>query len=40
RLLDAKADGRRIAVAPIPEKGIGKAINDRLRRAAAPRARG
>ncbi|MEM9395194.1 MAG: L-threonylcarbamoyladenylate synthase [Pseudomonadota bacterium] len=39
RLLDAKADGRRIAVAPIPEKGIGKAINDRLRRAAAPRAR-
>lgn len=26
-----------IAVAPIPEKGIGKAINDRLRRAAAPR---
>ena len=28
----------RIAVAPIPETGIGRAINDRLRRAAAPRA--
>jgi len=27
----------RIAVAPIPEQGIGAAINDRLRRAAAPR---
>ncbi len=27
----------RIAVAPIPETGIGRAINDRLRRAAAPR---
>jgi len=26
-----------IAVAPIPEKGLGLAINDRLRRAAAPR---
>lgn len=26
-----------IAVAPIPETGLGKAINDRLRRAAAPR---
>jgi L-threonylcarbamoyladenylate synthase len=26
-----------IAVAPIPEEGIGRAINDRLRRAAAPR---
>ena len=26
----------RIAVAPIPEEGIGKAINDRLRRAATP----
>ncbi|PCD76091.1 L-threonylcarbamoyladenylate synthase [Pseudothioclava arenosa] len=26
-----------IAVAPIPEKGLGRAINDRLRRAAAPR---
>jgi L-threonylcarbamoyladenylate synthase len=27
----------RIAIAPIPETGIGTAINDRLRRAAAPR---
>ncbi|WP_185985201.1 L-threonylcarbamoyladenylate synthase [Aureimonas mangrovi] len=27
----------RIAVAPIPERGLGQAINDRLRRAAAPR---
>jgi L-threonylcarbamoyladenylate synthase len=35
RLLDAK--GSRIAVAPIPETGLGRAINDRLRRAAAPR---
>ena len=26
-----------IAIAPIPEKGLGRAINDRLRRAAAPR---
>ncbi len=26
-----------IAVSPIPEKGLGRAINDRLRRAAAPR---
>jgi len=26
-----------IAVVPIPERGIGRAINDRLRRAAAPR---
>lgn len=26
-----------IAVAPIPEQGLGRAINDRLRRAAAPR---
>jgi L-threonylcarbamoyladenylate synthase len=34
----ADAQGRpRIAVAPIPERGIGVAINDRLRRAAAPR---
>ncbi|WP_170474822.1 L-threonylcarbamoyladenylate synthase [Ruegeria arenilitoris] len=29
--------GRPIAVSPIPEIGLGKAINDRLRRAAAPR---
>lgn len=28
---------RKIAVAPIPDRGLGKAINDRLRRAAAPR---
>jgi L-threonylcarbamoyladenylate synthase len=26
-----------IAVAPIPDVGLGRAINDRLRRAAAPR---
>jgi L-threonylcarbamoyladenylate synthase len=26
-----------IAVAPVPEHGLGAAINDRLRRAAAPR---
>lgn len=30
--------GQKIAVSPIPEKGLGRAINDRLRRAAAPRA--
>lgn len=35
RTLDGKA--RTIAVAPIPEEGLGEAINDRLRRAAAPR---
>ncbi len=29
--------GDKIAVAPIPETGLGAAINDRLRRAAAPR---
>ena len=33
--LDAK--GAPIAVSPIPETGLGRAINDRLRRAAAPR---
>ncbi|HEY0414090.1 MAG TPA: L-threonylcarbamoyladenylate synthase [Allosphingosinicella sp.] len=33
---EAEAPGR-IAVAPVPEEGIGEAINDRLRRAAAPR---
>ncbi|HEX8626382.1 MAG TPA: L-threonylcarbamoyladenylate synthase [Allosphingosinicella sp.] len=43
RLFDAlhRADAQdrpRIAVAPIPDHGIGLAINDRLRRAAAPRA--
>jgi L-threonylcarbamoyladenylate synthase len=36
RKLDASGAAR-IAVAPIPEHGIGEAINDRLRRAAAPR---
>ena len=35
RRLDATA--ARIAVAPIPETGLGRAIADRLRRAAAPR---
>ncbi|MFD0859863.1 L-threonylcarbamoyladenylate synthase [Roseovarius aquimarinus] len=34
--LDA-AGAEVIAVAPIPERGLGRAINDRLRRAAAPR---
>ncbi|MFN3077227.1 MAG: L-threonylcarbamoyladenylate synthase [Alphaproteobacteria bacterium] len=29
-------EARAIAVAPIPEEGLGRAINDRLRRAAAP----
>jgi L-threonylcarbamoyladenylate synthase len=32
-----RQDRPRIAVAPIPARGIGLAINDRLRRAAAPR---
>jgi len=36
RLLD-QGPGATIAVAPIPEEGLGRAINDRLRRAAAPR---
>lgn len=36
RDLDARGSPR-IAVAAIPEKGLGRAINDRLRRAAAPR---
>ncbi|GHE00162.1 translation factor Sua5 [Defluviimonas sp. 20V17] len=34
---DAMAKGRTIAVAPVPDHGLGRAINDRLRRAAAPR---
>ena len=34
--LDTTAE--RIAVAPIPQTGLGEAINDRLKRAAAPRA--
>jgi L-threonylcarbamoyladenylate synthase len=38
RVLDS-AGAARIAVAPIPEHGLGAAINDRLRRAAAPRRR-
>lgn len=33
----ADATGRPIAVAPVPDHGMGRAINDRLRRAAAPR---
>jgi L-threonylcarbamoyladenylate synthase len=33
----ADREGRPIAVAPIPDHGLGVAINDRLRRAAAPR---
>ncbi|MEM9757271.1 MAG: L-threonylcarbamoyladenylate synthase, partial [Pseudomonadota bacterium] len=33
----ARSQHRTIAVAPIPETGLGRAINDRLRRAAAPR---
>jgi L-threonylcarbamoyladenylate synthase len=40
RALDALAAGsglHGIAVAPIPDTGLGRAINDRLRRAAAPR---
>ncbi|MEK9760344.1 MAG: Sua5 family C-terminal domain-containing protein, partial [Candidatus Puniceispirillum sp.] len=27
----------KIAIAPVPDNGLGEAINDRLRRAAAPR---
>lgn len=38
RQADALAGpGGTIAVAPVPETGLGRAINDRLRRAAAPR---
>nr|MBA3326152.1 Sua5/YciO/YrdC/YwlC family protein [Paracoccaceae bacterium] len=37
--LATEAGLTRIAVAPIPEAGLGRAINDRLRRAAAPRGR-
>ncbi|HET6519849.1 MAG TPA: L-threonylcarbamoyladenylate synthase [Geminicoccaceae bacterium] len=36
RALD-RDDVRAIAVMPVPEEGLGEAINDRLRRAAAPR---
>lgn len=37
-MLDGQA--ARIAVSPIPDTGLGRAINDRLRRAAAPRPAG
>jgi L-threonylcarbamoyladenylate synthase len=37
READRLARGRAIAVAPVPETGLGRAVNDRLRRAAAPR---
>ena len=37
RALDEKAQGRRIAVMPVPHEGLGEAINDRLARAAADR---
>jgi L-threonylcarbamoyladenylate synthase len=36
RRLDASGAGQ-IAVAPIPAEGLGEAIRDRLKRAAAPR---
>jgi len=39
RQLDATPGLRGIAVMPIPNRGLGHAINDRLRRAAAPRNR-
>jgi L-threonylcarbamoyladenylate synthase len=37
READQMAEGRSLGFAPIPETGLGLAINDRLRRAAAPR---
>ncbi len=37
RVADARATGGTIAVAPVPARGLGRAINDRLSRAAAPR---
>ena len=37
-LHDLDASAQKIAVAPIPHHGLGEAINDRLQRAAAPRA--
>jgi L-threonylcarbamoyladenylate synthase len=40
READQRAAGGRIAVSPVPDHGLGRAINDRLRRAAAPRRRG
>ena len=36
RTLDASG-AKAIAVMPVPQEGLGEAINDRLRRAAAPR---
>jgi L-threonylcarbamoyladenylate synthase len=42
RWLDAEGlrlGARRIAVMPVPDAGLGLAVNDRLRRAAAPRDR-
>jgi L-threonylcarbamoyladenylate synthase len=39
-LRELDALGRPVAVAPIPDEGLGRAINDRLRRAAAPRPAG
>jgi L-threonylcarbamoyladenylate synthase len=38
RALDA-AGAQAIAVMPVPNEGLGEAINDRLRRAAAPKTR-
>ena len=37
RVLDGTPGVRGIAVMPIPQAGLGLAINDRLERAAAPR---
>ena len=37
RALDAKGAADAIAVMPIPDDGLGEAINDRLRRAAVGR---
>ncbi len=34
--LAAASEKSRIAVAPVPDEGVGRAVNDRLRRAAAP----
>ena len=36
--LGAQSDKPRIAIAPVPDQGLGRAINDRLRRAATPAA--
>jgi L-threonylcarbamoyladenylate synthase len=36
-LRELDRDTNAIAISPIPETGLGEAINDRLRRAAAPR---